>query len=308
VLRRTVLAAAAIVSVVFAAGTFYLLTLPSASDAMQRTRRILVAHDEMTSPLPAPARLVDAVVATEDEHFYDNIVINVLTGAGRAALAALHTSEDPGGSTIQQQLAKALYGRGSGAFGTLREIGLGVKLALAYSRLDILRMYLNANYYGQGFWGVRAAAKGYFRTEPGRLSWGEAAMLGGLLQAPSAYDPLVHLALARSRQRHVLAQLVANGDLTASAERAATTRPSRSGAPSFVEEPQPRAGLAAREGEAGGGGVERELERLALISHHVQETSFVLHADDDGADHRGQVHDRDTPARIGHRPLAHRRR
>jgi penicillin-binding protein 1A len=76
-------------------------------------------------------------------------------------------------------------------------------------------MYLNVNYYGNGFWGVRQAAEGYFHTAPGRLSWAEAAMLAGLLQAPSAYDPLTHPAAARARQRHVLSQLVANRDLTA---------------------------------------------------------------------------------------------
>jgi membrane peptidoglycan carboxypeptidase len=160
--------------------------------------------------MPAPRRLVAAVVSVEDEHFGDNVAVNVLSGVGRAALAAVDGGADPGGSTIEQQLARQLYPGGS----TLQDIGLGVKLALSYDKAQIMRMYLNVGYYGHGFWGVAEAAKGYFATTPARLSWAEAAMLGGLLQAPSDYDPLAHYALARARERHVLAQLVVNGHLT----------------------------------------------------------------------------------------------
>jgi penicillin-binding protein 1A len=203
------------------AGTIYVLTLPSVSSAPARVRAILAQHGEATAPLPAPPRLVAAVVSTEDEHFYDNVVINVLTGVGRAALAALQAEGDPGGSTIQQQLAKTLYGRHQSVLGTLREIGLGVKLAVTYSRKQILRMYLNTVYYGNGYWGVLAAARGYFHTPPADLSWGEAAMLAGLLQAPSLYDPEVNFGLARIRQQHVLSQLVVNHYLSRAQARLA---------------------------------------------------------------------------------------
>jgi len=121
---------------------------------------------------------------------------------------------DPGGSTIAQQLAKQLYGCGSGLAGTLRAIGLAVKLALHFSPAKILSMYINAIYYGNGYWGDEQAARGYFDTSPYGLSWGEAAMLAGLPQAPSAYDPVRHLAVAKRRQHEVLAQLVATHVLT----------------------------------------------------------------------------------------------
>ncbi|HWF55905.1 MAG TPA: biosynthetic peptidoglycan transglycosylase [Solirubrobacteraceae bacterium] len=215
-MRRAALAVAALVVLFLAAGGVYLLTLPGVGDAPARADRIMAAHGESVRVRPTPARLADAVIATEDEHFDDNIVVNVVTGAGRAALAAVQASQDPGGSTIDQQLAKALYGDTGGLFGTLRQIGLGVKLALTYSKQQILAMYLNVNYYGQGYWGVTQAAEGYFHTAPASLSWAEASMLAGLLQAPSAYDPVVHFALAKKRQRHVLDQLVANGQLTRS--------------------------------------------------------------------------------------------
>jgi penicillin-binding protein 1A len=149
----------------------------------------------------------------------------VAVGAGRAAVAAVGTSGDPGGSTIAQQLAKQLYPHGGGIVGTLEEVGLGVKLSLTYSHEQVLSMYLNSIYYGHGFWGVAAAARGYFGVSPRRLTWGEASLLAGLPQAPSAYDPLRHLALARQRQRLVLDQLVADGYLSATAADAAFHEP-----------------------------------------------------------------------------------
>ena len=114
---------------------------------------ILTAHHAVYGGLPVPTKLSDAVVAVEDEHFYSNVMINVLDGVGRAVLATLQTGQDPGGSTIEQQLAKQLYGRGSRIAATLREIGLRVKLALTYSKAQILDMYLNVVYYGHGYWG-----------------------------------------------------------------------------------------------------------------------------------------------------------
>jgi membrane peptidoglycan carboxypeptidase len=224
-LTRSALAAAALVVLSVVASSAYLISLRSVSDAPARVRMILAAHHEPTGVLPAPSRLAAAVVSVEDEHFYSNFAINVLSGVGRAALAALQTEQDPGGSTIEQQLAKRLYGHGGGMAATLREIGLGVKLDLAYSKLEILRMYLNAVYYGQGFWGVTAASRGYFHTTPADLTWAEAAMLAGLLQAPSAYDPVTHYGLGKQRQRHVLAQLVANGHLSSQAAAVAYRSP-----------------------------------------------------------------------------------
>jgi membrane peptidoglycan carboxypeptidase len=197
------------------AATVYLLTLPGVGDAEARVEAVLARHGGRALPLPPPSRVAEAVVSTEDEHFYDNVVFNVAAGAGRAAVAALGTSEDSGGSTIAQQLAKGLYGHVGGIGGTLEEIGLGVKLSLAYSHEQVLGMYLNSIYYGNGFWGIVDAARGYFGVSPRQLTWGEAALLAGLPQAPSAYDPLHHPGLARLRQRHVLGQLVANGHLSA---------------------------------------------------------------------------------------------
>lgn len=224
---RTAIVLAALVLALLAAGAGYLLSLRGVGDAQARVRQILGAHHGAYAPMPPPRRLGDAAVAAEDEHFYANFAVNIIDGAGRAALATLQTSADPGGSTITQQLAKRLYGEGRSLGAILREIGLGVKLSLTYSKAEILSMYLNSVYYGNGYWGDAAAAHGYFGVRPARLDWAQAAMLAGLLQAPSAYDPLHHYHLAKSRQRYVLEQLVRNEYLTRAQANAAFGEPLR---------------------------------------------------------------------------------
>jgi hypothetical protein len=217
-LRRRLLAAAiamlVTIAVLAGAGFVFLLSLPGVGGAEAQVRAILAAHGGVAAPLPPPAKLGRAVVEVEDENFYANVALNILDGAGRAGLATLQTSGDPGGSTIGQQLAKRLYPHGGGLGGTLEEIGIAVKLSLRYSKAQILNMYLNSVYYGNGYWGDVAAAHGYFGDSVRHLTWSEATLLAGLPQAPSAYDPFHHPALARQRQRHVLDQLVDNGFLS----------------------------------------------------------------------------------------------
>jgi membrane peptidoglycan carboxypeptidase len=226
-LRAAALALLATILFALLAGFVYLTTLPGVGNAEARVAAILAAHGGVAAPLPPPARLGRAVVAVEDENFYSNVAVDVLDGAGRAALAALQTSEDPGGSTIDQQLAKTLYPHSPGLGGTLEEIGLAVKLSLRWSKPQILNMYLNSIYYGNGYWGDVAAAHGYFGVSPRRLSWAQATMLAGLPQAPSAYDPEHHLALARQRQQHVVDQLVDNDYMSQTRANAVLLEPLR---------------------------------------------------------------------------------
>jgi membrane peptidoglycan carboxypeptidase len=226
--RRLLLALGAVLAIfltLLVAGAVYLSTLPGVGDAEARVEAILARHGGRALPAPPPSRLADAVISTEDENFYDGVVLNVASGAGRAAVAVLQGNEEVAGSTIAQQLAKGLYPHGGGVVGTLEQIGLGIKLSLHYSHEQVMDMYLNSIYYGNGYWGIVAATHGYFGVSPRRLTWGEASLLAGLPQAPSAYDPVHHLPLARLRQRHVLDQLVANGYLTSAEADAAFREP-----------------------------------------------------------------------------------
>lgn len=234
-LARTGILAGTVLAVLVLAGTLYLFSLPGVGDAPQRVDQILRAHGGTGGAVPPPAKLAAAVVAVEDENFYANVVIDVFAGASRAALAALQTSGDPGGSTIVEQLGRQLYGNTRGLAGTLREVGLGLKLSVSYPKPELLAMYLDAVYFGHKFWGDVAAAQGYFGLSPNHLDWAQAALLAGLPQAPSAYDPLVHYALAKQRQLHVLNQLVANHYLTAGQARAAYQAPLGLRQPSAVK-------------------------------------------------------------------------
>lgn len=201
--------------------TGYELALPGVADAPALVTQIVRSHHGSLGRPPVPPKLAMAVVAVEDENFYANVAVDVVDGLARAGLAVFSSQGDPGGSTIEQQLAKQLYSEGAGLAASLRDLGLGVKLSLTYSKSKILAMYLNSVYYGNQYWGYVAAAQGYFGVSPARLDWAQAAMLAGLPQAPTAYDPYLHFGLAKERQQHVLAQLVVNHDLSAAQAEAA---------------------------------------------------------------------------------------
>src|ERR1700677_4460247 len=107
-LRRLVLAAVVLALVALLGWSLYVLTLPSVGDTQTRAHQIIASHHDGTA-MPVPAKLAAAAIATEDEHFDDNVVFNVATGVGRAGIDVLSGGSNPGGATIDQQLAKQLY-------------------------------------------------------------------------------------------------------------------------------------------------------------------------------------------------------
>jgi len=134
---------------------------------------------------------------------------------GRLIAGRIAGRPDQGGATLYQQLAKMLYTPGrSGITIEAEQVGLGIKLDLAYPKWQILQMYADVAYFGHNYYGLPAASCGYFGVTPAKLSWPEAAMLAGLVQAPSADDPIAHFAAARARESHVLGRLVATGHLS----------------------------------------------------------------------------------------------
>jgi penicillin-binding protein 1A len=199
----------AVVALIAAAG--FLAALPGVGDAPGRVAAILREHGGRPGDSPPPSKVASSIVAVEDQRFYAHHGVD-LQSVIRVAWGWVISrgSRDQGGSTITQQLAKRLYsGHRAGLLVELEQVGLALKLEQRYSKPEILRMYLDAVYFGDGRWGVVQASEGYFGKPPQRLDWGEASLLAGLVQAPSAYDPRVHLAAAVRRQRHVLDRLVA---------------------------------------------------------------------------------------------------
>jgi membrane peptidoglycan carboxypeptidase len=186
---------------------------PSVDDAQQLVSAELAANGGTPLQGDVPDKLALALIATEDTRFEHHLGVDPI-GAARAAWGAL-TGTDEGGSTLDQQLAKNLYADGGQSFpDRAQSVVLALKLDATWSKDDLLRMYLDDGYYGQGFYGLTAATEGYFGVEPADLTWAQATLLAGLFQAPTDYDPFAHPDLAAQRQAHVLDRLVAVGTLT----------------------------------------------------------------------------------------------
>lgn len=156
----------------------------------------------------APA-MQQAIVAIEDERFYQHNGID-FKGLIRAAYQNIKSGGIvQGGSTITQQLAKNLYLGPERTFGRkIKEVYFTIQLERTYTKKEILNMYLNHVYFGQGAYGVEAAARTYFGKSAKELTLGESAMLAGLPRAPSYYAPTTNLKGAKERQRVVLQRMV----------------------------------------------------------------------------------------------------
>ncbi|MFD0868211.1 transglycosylase domain-containing protein [Paenibacillus residui] len=153
-----------------------------------------------------PVHLQNAIVAVEDKRFYEHPGIDVLS-IGRALIRDLQSqSWAEGGSTITQQLAKNMFLSSDKSLSRkLREAAYALKIDMIYDKNDILELYLNNVYFGEGSWGVQSASKRYFGKEVGELSLEEAALLAGLPKAPTHYSPLKDREKALERRNTVLA-------------------------------------------------------------------------------------------------------
>jgi penicillin-binding protein 1A len=202
-----------------------LLVTPSVGDAQARARALDVSYHVAYPGPPVPARFAASLVSTEDHRFYHEPGIDPLA-VGRLALGRVTRRPDQGGATLYQQLAKMLYTRGhTGVLVDAEQVGLGIKLAVTYPKEQILQMYADVVYFGHGYYGLPAASCGYFGVAPAQLTWPQAALLAGVVQAPSADDPIAHLQVARARESHVLSRLVATGRLTQAQAMSAFRQP-----------------------------------------------------------------------------------
>ncbi len=219
------LALAGCCAVAITAGAVLVLITPPVGNAEAIARREAGRHHAAFPGPPVPARFAAALVATEDHRFYSEPGVDPFAIA-RVLLAHLAGRGDQGGATLYQQLAKLLYTPGrAGLPVEVEQVVLGIKLKFSYPAAQILRMYADVVYFGNGYYGLRQASCGYFGRPPGRLSWPQAALLAGLVQAPTAYDPLVHPGLARAREEHVIGRLVATGVLSTRQAAAALAVP-----------------------------------------------------------------------------------
>lgn len=166
-----------------------------------------------------PIHLVDAVLATEDRRFFSHIGVDP-RGIARAMVANIRAGGFvQGGSTITQQLAKNVFLSPDRTFSRkIQELMMAFWLEYAFTKEEILAIYLNRVYLGGGNYGVDAASRYFFDKGVSALSLREAAMIAGLLKAPSRYSPTANMDLAVERAREVLWNMVEANKLS---ERAA---------------------------------------------------------------------------------------
>jgi len=178
------------------------------------------------TPDNLPRWLKDAVISIEDQRFYEHGGID-LRGLLRAALRnAVAGRAREGGSTITQQLARLLYlSQERSLTRKGQELLIALWLEHQLSKDQIVARYLSSAYFGAGAWGADAAARRYFGKEPGTLTLAEAAMLAGLVQAPSHLAPTRNLSGAQRRAGTVLDAMLNAGRLTAEEAAAARAAP-----------------------------------------------------------------------------------
>ena len=166
--------------------------------------------------------LTKALLAIEDQRFYQHRGFD-LVRIGSAALANIrHGRRAQGGSTLTQQLARQSFLTTDKTFHRkLQELVLAARIERLYTKDQILELYLNKVYFGDGLYGVEAASRGYFGKHASELTVPEAAMLAGLVKSPSSYAPTVSRERAVQRRNVVLQAMLDNGAIDRKAWQAA---------------------------------------------------------------------------------------
>ena len=183
-------------------------------------KRQLVPLDEI------PVDIQNAVIAMEDRNFFKHAGFS-LKGILRALINDLLIGKAAqGGSTVTQQLSRGVFlTKEKKIIRKIREIFLSVQIERAFSKQEILQMYLNEIYLGEGAYGVKAAAKKYFNKDLSELTLGESAMLVGVIPLPSRYNPFAHPEMAKQRRALVLNSMLEMGFITEDEAKAAKEEP-----------------------------------------------------------------------------------
>jgi 1A family penicillin-binding protein len=194
-----------------------------ASDALAFT---IFKEQRIDVPLDAMGPyLVKALVAVEDQRFYEHHGFDAIRIAGAALNNVWHVRRQ-GASTITQQLARTSFLTPEKTYRRkLQEVILAARIEQTFSKDRILELYLNKVYFGDGLYGVEAAARGYFAKHAADLTLSEAATIAGLVKSPSSYAPTVSRDRATARRNLVLAQMVEAGFINPATRDAAKKEP-----------------------------------------------------------------------------------
>lgn len=202
------------------------LEIRSVYDACGRRIYTVNGCGRLTSDISeVPEHTLNAFIAVEDARFYEHDGYDVRRMISAAAKDIASMSAREGASTITQQLAKNLWlSSEKTLLRKLTELTLARKLERDLSKREILGLYLDAIYFGHGVYGITSAAHMYFDTDVNALDIGQSAMLAGIINNPSAYDPFAHRDAAEARKRTVLKRMHACGYITEAEKRDAMSR------------------------------------------------------------------------------------
>ena len=172
--------------------------------------------EDFTSIDDVPKYYYEAIVAVEDHRFFSHGSIDIIS-LGRAIVSNIKQKDfKEGGSTISQQVAKNLYfiGEDDVVSRKVAEFLVARDLEKKYSKEEILELYFNNIYFGDGYYCIKDACKGYLNKEPKDITLSEATMLAGVPNAPSVYAPTANIELTQSRQKKVISDMVKYGFLS----------------------------------------------------------------------------------------------
>ena len=231
-----ILAAAALcASAVFAAGLLlYLRATPLPPFSFAESTQLFDARGELIDSFHGGTNrrivalsdispyMVEATLAIEDKRFYRHFGVDPRGIARALWVNARSFGKEQGGSTLTQQLARNLFLTHEKTWARkIKEAMLAIQLEMAYSKDDILAMYLNQIYFGHGAYGIEAAAELYFGKSAKELDLAESAMLAGVMKSWKYYSPHMDFARAKERQKLVLSMMAEQGAVTQAEARAA---------------------------------------------------------------------------------------
>ena len=171
--------------------------------------------DNYTKIEDVPQIYIDAVISVEDHRFYKHNGIDLIA-IGRATINDIKEWDFvEGGSTITQQLAKNIYfTQEKQITRKIAEVFMAFDIEKNYEKDEILELYLNTSYYGDGYYTIKEACNGYFNKELNEMTDYECILLAGIPNAPSIYAPTKNPELAKQRQRQVMNKMIENKYLT----------------------------------------------------------------------------------------------
>lgn len=197
------------VSIPFVVKGYKMYTVALNEVSIEEKKNEIQSKESYTSLSELPQIYKDAVLAVEDHRYYKHGAIDIIS-IGRAIITDIKAKEFvEGGSTITQQLAKNLYFTQKKEIERkIAEIFMAYEMERTLDKDTILELYLNSSYFGNGYYTVKQASRGYFKKEPKEMTSYEATLLAGIPNAPSVYAPNKNLNLAKQRQKQVINKMV----------------------------------------------------------------------------------------------------